>query len=187
MTKPLLTSEKTLTQLKTTQLEAETQRKVIEQVLHEKIQPLEHAINHQKATLLETNNNIVTQNQTLNNNIQQLSVAETEQQKASTIVIQQQAYLANNQALQQLPEKLPLWQSQYKQLTTQQASVQSLLSEQNNVEQTLLDLTSQQQVKQQQISECEKELQQLNKSQTSDGRASTTTCSKQPCGARNIG
>jgi len=157
----VVASEVSLTQLKTTQLEAETQRKVIEQVLHEKIQPLEHEINHQKATLLETNNNIVTQNQTLDNNIHQLSVAETEQQKASAIVMQQQVYLANNQALQQLPEKLPLWQSQYKQLTTQQASVQSLLSEQNNVEQTLVDLTSQQQVKQQQITEYEKELEQL--------------------------
>ncbi len=155
-------SEETLKQLKITQLEAEAKRKVIEQVLHDKIQPLEHAISHQKSTLIETNNNVARQNQTLNNNVNQLKTAETEQQKASTIVIQQQSYLANNQALQQLPEKLPLWQSQYKQLTTQQASVQRLLTEQSNVEQTLLGLTTQQQVKQQQISQCEEELQQLN-------------------------
>jgi exonuclease SbcC len=155
-------SETNLTQLKATQLEAEAKRKVIEQVLHDKIQPLEHAISHQKSTLIETNNNVSRQNQTLNNNINQLKMAETEQQKASTIVIQQQSYLANNQALQQLPEKLPLWQSQYKQLTTQQSSVQGLLAEQNNVEQTLLGLTTQQQVKQQQIAQCEEELQQLN-------------------------
>jgi len=155
-------SETNLTQLKATQLEAEAKRKVIEQVLHDKIQPLEHAISHQKSTLIETNNNVTRQNQTLNNNVNQLKTAETEQQKASTIVIQQQSYLANNQALQQLPEKLPLWQSQYKQLTTQQASVQGLLTEQSNVEQTLLGLTTQQQVKQQQISQCEGELQQLN-------------------------
>ena len=44
----------------------------------------------------------------LNNNVNKLKAAEVEQQKASSTVVQQQTYLANSQALQQLPEKLPL-------------------------------------------------------------------------------
>ncbi|KGJ92878.1 AAA family ATPase [Colwellia psychrerythraea] len=158
----VVTSEETLTQLKTTQFEAETQHKMIEQVLHEKIEPLEHAISHQKATLLETNNNVVTQNETLNHNIDNVKIAGVEQQKALTTVEQQQTYLANSQALQQLPEKLPLWQNQYQQLTKQQMSVQRLLSEQSNVDKTLSDLMTQQQVQQQHIAESEAQLQQLN-------------------------
>jgi exonuclease SbcC len=158
----VVASEATLTQLKTTQLEAETQRKVIEQVLHEKIEPLEHAINHQKTILLATSNNVSTQSQKLNDDTNKLEVARVEQQKALSTVGQQQAYLANSQSLQQLPEKLPLWQNQYQQLTLQHASVRRLLSEQSNVEKTLLSLTSEQQVQQQQIAESEGQLQQLN-------------------------
>jgi len=158
----VVASEKTLTELKTTQAEAETQRKVIEQVLHEKIEPLEHAISHQKSTLQETRNNVATQKQTLNFNTDNLKIAGVEQQHALTTVEQQKAYLANNQALQQLSEKLPLWQNQYQQLTVQQASMQRLLSDQSKVETTLLGLTSQQQGQQQQIADSEGQLQQLN-------------------------
>ncbi|WP_019029097.1 AAA family ATPase [Colwellia piezophila] len=161
----VITSEAALTQLKTTHLEAETQRKVIEQVLHEKIEPLEYTISHQKATLQETNNNVATQTQTLTLNTDKLKAAGVEQQKAFTIVEQQKAYLANGQALQQLPEKLPLWQNQYQQLTVQQASMQRLLSDQSSVEKTLLGLTSQQQGQQQQIADSEGQLQQLNNQQ----------------------
>ncbi|PKG82883.1 exonuclease SbcC [Colwellia sp. 75C3] len=158
----VVASEATLTQLKTTQLEAEAQRKVVEQVLHEKIEPLEHAISHQKTILLATSNNVSTQSQKLNDDTNKLEVAGVEQQKALSTVGQQQAYLANSQSLQQLPEKLPLWQNQYQQLTLQHASVRRLLSEQSNVEKTLLGLTSEQQVQQQQIAESEGQLQQLN-------------------------
>ena len=155
-------SKETLIQLKASQVEAEIQCKVIEQVLHDKIQPLEHAISHQKSTLQETTNNVTRQNQTLNHKLDNLKVAEVEQQKVSSTVVQQQAYLANSQVLQQLPEKLPLWQSQYQQLTVQQTSVQRLLAQQNKVEIALSDLSSQQKVQQQQIVNSEGELQQLN-------------------------
>ncbi|MFQ3312874.1 MAG: exonuclease SbcC [Colwellia sp.] len=158
----VVVSEVSLTKLKNTQLEAEIQRKVIEQVLHEKIAPLEHAINHQKATLQEINNNATTQNKALKLNTDNLTVAGVEQQKASIAVEQQQAYLTNSQALQQLPEKLPLWQNQYQQLMKQQTSVQRLLNEQRNVDETLSDLTSQQQIQQQQITESEAKLEQFN-------------------------
>lgn len=155
-------SAATLAQLKASEVAAETQRKVIEQVLHETIEPLEHTIGHQKAMLVEIHNNVATQNQTLKQTADNLLVAEVEQQKAATTVVQQQTYLTNNQALQQLPEKLPLWQNQYQQLTVQQVSVQRLLSEQSDVEKTLLGLTSQQQVQQQLITDSEGQLQQLN-------------------------
>ena len=160
--KAVVVSETALSQLKSKHLVAETQRKVIEQALHEKIHPLEHAITHQQVAVQETKNAVTTQRQALNVNNEALLAAEAEQQKAFTTVQQQQTYLANNQALQQLPEKLPLWQNQYQQLTQQQVNVQRLLTEQNNAEQTLSGLASQQQAQQQLIVNSEGELLRLN-------------------------
>jgi len=157
----VVTSSTALSQLKASQVTAEQQRKVIEQVVHEKIQPLEHTIAHQTSTVQETQNSVATQSQALKSNTESLTAVVVAQQQASTKVAKQQAYLANNQTLQQLPEKLPLWQNQYQQLTTQQANVQRLLTEQNSVEQTLSGLSSKQQVQQQQIAESAAQLQQL--------------------------
>ena len=49
----IVVSDEALTLLKNRHGEAEAQRKVIEQVLHEKIQPLDHNITHQQNALTE--------------------------------------------------------------------------------------------------------------------------------------
>ncbi|TMM41912.1 AAA family ATPase [Colwellia ponticola] len=157
----VIESDAALTALKNSQVAAEKQRKVIEQVIQEKIQPLEHAIAHQTATVQESKARVATQSQTLKDNHSNLATATLTQQAAASKVAEQQAYLATNEALQLLPEKLPLWQNQYQQLTAQQTNVQRLLTEQSAVEQTLSSLTAQQQLQQQKIAESDRKLQQL--------------------------
>ncbi|WP_057180796.1 AAA family ATPase [Colwellia sp. MT2012] len=161
----VLASDSVLTQLKTSQITAEKQRNVIEQVLQEKIQPLEHAITHQQAAWQETNNRVAGQSQELTVNEAALVTAQTEQEQILQTVVQQQEALAQGHALQQLPEKLPLWQNQYQQLTQQQVSVQGLLSEQSKLEQTLLGLQAQHQTQQQHITQSEGLLLALNEQQ----------------------
>ena len=156
----VLASDTTLTQLTSTQIAAEAERKVIEQVLQEKIGPLEYEITHQQAAWQDTKNTVASQSQELTVNVDALAKVQTEQEKALQTVMQQQESLAKGQALQQMPEKHPLWQNQYQQLTHQQASVQGLLTEQNNIEQTLVALLSQYQ-----ISHSEGELLRLNNQQ----------------------
>ena len=161
----VLVSDSSLTQLTSTQIAAEAERKVIEQVLQEKIGPLEYEITHQQAAWQDTKNTVASQSQELTVNVDALAKVQTEQEKALQTVMQQQESLAKGQALQQMPEKHPLWQNQYQQLTHQQASVQGLLTEQNNIEQTLVALLSQYQEQQQQISHSEGELLRLNNQQ----------------------
>ncbi|ALO34660.1 exonuclease SbcC [Colwellia sp. MT41] len=161
----VLASDSVLTQLKTSQITAEKQRNVIEQVLQEKIQPLEHAITHQQAAWQETNNRVAGQSQELTVNEAALVTAQTEQEQILQTVVQQQEALAQGHALQQLPEKLPLWQNQYQQLTQQQVSVQGLLTEQSKLEQTLLGLQTQHQTQQQHITQSEGLLLALNEQQ----------------------
>lgn len=155
-------SDETLTLLKNRHGEAETQRKVIEQVLHDKIQPLDHSITHQQNTLTETKSTITEQSKTLSENANALAALETKQLKAVETVQQQQAYLSQGQALATLPEKLPLWQNQYQQLSQLQANVNSLVNEQDNTEKALLTLQTSQQEQQLQITQSEDELKQLN-------------------------
>ncbi|WP_057831123.1 AAA family ATPase [Colwellia sp. TT2012] len=161
----VLASDSVLTQLKTSQITAEKQRNVIEQVLQEKIQPLEHAITHQQAAWQETNNSVAGQSKELTVNEAALVTAQTEQEQILQTVVQQQEALAQGHALQQLPEKLPLWQNQYQQLTQQQVSVQGLLTEQSKLEQTLLGLQAQHQTQQQHITQSEGLLLALNEQQ----------------------
>ena len=158
----VLVSDEALTLLKKCHNEAETQRKVIEQVLHDKIQPLDHAITHQQNTLTETKSTIAEQSEALNVNANALAALETEQLKAVETVQQQQAYLAQGQALAKLPEKLPLWNSQFKQLSQLQSNVVELVNEQSNIEKNVLTLQTKQQNQQLLITKSEDELKQLN-------------------------
>ena len=158
----IVVSDEALTLLKNRHGEAEAQRKVIEQVLHEKIQPLDHNITHQQNALTETKSTIAEQSKTLGVNTSALTALETEHQKAVETVQQQQAYLLQGQALAKLPEKLPLWQNQYQQLTELQANVVALVNEQDNTEKALLTLQTRQQAEQLKITHCEDELKQLN-------------------------
>jgi DNA repair protein SbcC/Rad50 len=155
-------SDEALTLLKNRHGEAEAQRKVIEQVLHDKIQPLDHSITHQQNALTETKNTIAKQSKTLSVNTNALTALETEHQKAAERVQQQQAYLSQGQALAKLPEKLPLWRSQHQQLSQLQANVVALVNEQDNTEKALLTLQTRQQEQQLQITQSEDELKQLN-------------------------
>jgi len=158
----IVVSDEALTLLKNRHGEAEAQRKVIEQVLHDKIQPLDHNITHQQNALTETKSTIAEQSKTLGVNTSALTALETEHQKAVETVQQQQAYLLQGQALAKLPEKLPLWQNQYQQLTELQANVVALVNEQDNTEKALLTLQTRQQEQQLQITQSEDELKQLN-------------------------
>ena len=158
----IIVSDEALTLLKNRHGEAEAQRKVIEQVLHDKIQPLDHNITHQQNTLTETKSTIAEQSKTLGVNTSALTALETEHQKAVETVQQQQAYLLQGQALAKLPEKLPLWQNQYQQLTELQANVVALVNEQDNTEKALLTLQTRQQAEQLKITQSEDELKQLN-------------------------
>ena len=158
----IVVSDEALTLLKNRHGEAEAQRKVIEQVLHDKIQPLDHNITHQQNTLTETKSTIAEQIKTLGVNTSALAALDTEHQKAVETVQQQQAYLSQGQALAKLPEKLPLWQNQYQQLTELQANVVALANEQDNTEKALLTLQARQQAEQLKITQSEDELKQLN-------------------------
>jgi len=158
----LLASEAALTQLQHRQSKEEAERTVVEQVLQEKLQPLEHAISHQKSALQVIKKTIASQSDELNANSAALVTAENIQQKALQTVTEQQEYLAKYQLLQQLPEKLPLWQNQYQQLSQLQGNKQHLLTEQNKVEQTLLALAANQNNQQKKIANSEVQLQQLN-------------------------
>jgi len=143
--------------------EAELQRKEIEQVLHDKIQPLDHAIVHQQTSLQVIEKTVVEQSEALKVNVNALTALETEHQKAATTVQQQQVYLSKSQSLAKLPEKLPLWQNQYQQLTQLQSTVVELFNEQGRIEQTLLTLQTKQQVQQKLTTQSEEELERLNK------------------------
>ena len=158
----IVVSDEALTRLKNRHGEAEAQRKVIEQALHDKIQPLDHNITHQQNALTETKSTIAEQSKTLSVNVNALDALETEHQKAVETVQQQQAYLSQGQALAKLPEKLPLWQNQYQQLTELQANVVALANEQDNTEKALLTLQARQQAEQLKITQSEDELKQLN-------------------------
>ena len=158
----IVVSDEALTLLKNRHGEAEAQRKVIEQVLHDKIQPLDHSITHQQNALTETKSTIAEQSKTLSVNTNALTALEAEHQKALETVQQQQAYLSQGQALAKLPEKLPLWQNQYLQLSQLQANVVVLINEQDNTEKALLSLQTRQQEQQLQITQSEDELKQLN-------------------------
>ncbi len=158
----IVVSDEALTLLKSRHGEAETQRKVIEQVLHDKVQPLDHSISHQQNALTETKNTIAEQSKTLGVNTNALIALETEHKKAIETVQQQQAFLSKGQALAKLPEKLPLWKNQYQQLSQLQANVVALINEQDNTEKTLLTIKNSQQEQQLQISQSEGELKQLN-------------------------
>ena len=158
----IVVSDEALTLLKNRHGEAESQRKVIEQVLHDKIQPLDHNITHQQNALTEIKSTIAEQSKTLDVNTNALTALETEHQKAIVTVQQQQAYLSQGQALAKLPEKLPLWQNQYQQLRQLQADVGSLVNEQDNTGKALLTLRTRQQEQQLQITQSEDELKQLN-------------------------
>jgi len=163
--KTVLASDEALSTLLQQQAKEEAERKVIEQVLQDKIEPLDHAITHQKSALEATRKTIATQSQELSVNEKAVLAAQAEQQSASNTVSQQQAYLAKGEALQQLPEKLPLWKNQLQQLNQQQSNVQGLLNEQNKVEQTLFGLAAKQEEQQQSIARSEGQLQQLNDQQ----------------------
>ena len=158
----IVVSDEALTLLKNRHGEAEAQRKVIEQVLHDKIQPLDHNITHQQNALTETKSTIAEQSKTLGVNTSALTALDTEHQKAVETVQQQQSYLLQGQALAKLPEKLPLWQNQYQQLTELQANVVALVNEQDNTEKALLTLQTRQQAEQLKITQSEDELKQLN-------------------------
>lgn len=154
-------SDKTLTQLKKEQLIAEKQRKIIEQVLHEKIQPLDHAISHQQALIQASQDSIETQNTALLLSSDAFKLAQVAQQDALKTVQQQQAYLSSSHALQHLPEKLPLWKIQFNQLTQQQVNVRRLVIEQDKVAGTLVSIDAKKKLQQQEISNTEETLQQL--------------------------
>ena len=158
----VLLSDTALTELKSTQQKAEAQRKVIELVLNDQVQPLEHTIKHQQATLQDTINTIAMQDKTLEDNADNLRSAEVSQQKAFKTVQDQKVYLESSQTLQQLPEKLPLWQNQYQQLIVHEVAINRFLIDKNKVEASLLALNSQQQTQQQTIAKSEDELLQLN-------------------------
>ena len=158
----VLVSDKSLTLLKKHHEEAQTQRKVIEQVLDDKIQPLDHTITHQQAALQETEKLLAEQSEILNGNTKVLADSVREQQQAAATVQQQEVYLAQGQSLATLPERLPLWSSQFQQLTQLQANVAVLANEQSSIDQALLTLQAEQQAQQGQLTQSEKQLTQLN-------------------------
>jgi exonuclease SbcC len=159
--KAVLVNDEALALLKIRHDEAEAQRKVIEQVLQDKIQPLDHNIAHQQSALEETEKLLVQQSNTLSVNVSTLAASEAEQQQALATVTEQQVYLSQGQALAKLPEKLPLWTNQFQQLTQLQANVAALANEQSSIGQTLLTLQAEQQAQQVQQAEGEKQLTQL--------------------------
>jgi len=154
-------SDSALVHLKALQEEAEIKRKVIEQTLHDKIQPLEHAIAHQEAAVQETKALVTKQSQKLTTSNDALFARRAEQKQALAHVQQQQEFLTKSQGLKQLPEKLPLWQNQYQQLIQKQAYVSSLLSQESELNQTISTLEGQQQNHQQEIVRAQGELTQL--------------------------
>lgn len=158
-------SEQQLLVLKNRQNEVATQRQQTEHVLHDKIQPLEHAINHQESTLQQTASDLEIQSKALTENITKVVALKLEQQNALNTVQQQQRYLSQGHALAQLPEKLPLWQNQFSQLSQLQTSIQSFSREQSHLSEILLSLANQQEVQQDKITGYEGELQQLNTQQ----------------------
>jgi exonuclease SbcC len=155
-------SASALTQLQQRLTTDEANRTHIEQVLQDKIQPLEHAISHQTSILKETNNSATNQKQALDVNSTALIAVKSQQSSAVESLSKQREYLAKAKALGELPEKLPLWKNQFQQLSQQQAFKLQILTEQNNVEQTLLGLADKHSVQQQGIEQSETKLHQIN-------------------------
>ncbi|MBU2871663.1 AAA family ATPase [Colwellia sp. E2M01] len=158
----LLQSEKELHDLKTTHAKAEQQRKAIEQVLSDKIQPIEQEISHNNKALQSIQDALTTQNKVLLSSKTAQKVSEAEHQQVLVTVQTQQTYLTQNQPLAQLHEKLPLWQNHYLQLTQWQQGIQNTLSEQHKAELMLSSLQTEQQAQQQTITDTEAQLVALN-------------------------
>ncbi len=154
-------SEADLLKLKAEQGEAEGKRKKIEQVLQDKIQPLEHAIEHQKAAIAESKKQVAEQSQYLTKSEIDLLAIETEQKQLFQQVEQQQVFISKSKGLEQLSEKLPLWQNQFLQLTQKQSNASSLLQEKKTLEQTMQNLEGQQKSQQQAIDVSQNTLTQL--------------------------
>ncbi|MEW6993879.1 SbcC/MukB-like Walker B domain-containing protein [Colwelliaceae bacterium MEBiC 14330] len=137
-------SETDLLALKARFSEAEEKRHEVEQILREKIQPLDHAISHQEAAIKESKQLLSAQQQQLNNSQQALLTNQTEHSRVLQQVEQQKTFLSNHQELKQLPEKLPLWRNQYQQLSEKLSNASRLFTERNALEQTVKKIDIQQ-------------------------------------------
>ncbi|TYK66754.1 AAA family ATPase [Colwellia echini] len=159
--KTLLANEQKLTELKNSQAIAEAQRKTIEQVINEKIQPLEQEITHNNNALQTIQNELTAQNSTLASSKTVLIAIETEHQQVFTTVQAQQTVLTDGESLAHLHEKLPVWQNNYQQLTKWQQDIENTIAEQKQAELALSRLEEQRQVQQTAIKESEGHLQAL--------------------------
>ena len=144
-------SETDLLQLKAQQRAAEDKRHYIEQILQDKIQPLEHAISHQKTAIKETKKLLSDKQQQLSISQQVLLTNEAEHQSTLQQLEQQQKFINNSQGLKKLPEKLPLWQNQYQQLIAKKSNANSLLTQTHSLEHELEKLDGQEQKQQQAV------------------------------------
>lgn len=160
--KEVLASDEALTLLKVRHGEAEAQRKVIEQVLHDEIQPLDHTIAHLKTSLVEANKLLEEQSNSLIANEKTLAASDIEQQQALATVTEQQVYLSQGKSLAKLPEKLPLWSSQFQQLIQLQTNAAALFNDQSSLDKSIARLQVEQQAQQVQITQSEAQLSQLN-------------------------
>ena len=151
LTQASANSETALVQLKAQQAEAEAKRKVIEQTLQDKIQPLEHAISHQQTALQEGQVLLAAQSQKLSSCNEALVAKQSEQKQALSQVQHQQEFLSKNKGLELLPEKLPLWRNQYQQLIQKQSHVSNLLAQKAQLSQEITHLKQQEQNQQQAI------------------------------------
>ncbi len=165
----IIQSEEKLKYLSTqlTQSEQDFQEKsqqwqATEDLIHEKVLPLEQSIAHLQAQLEKITAQLTPlaqQKQTLANKIAQY---QQEQNALAQALAKQQDYLDQNNHYQGLAEKLPLWQNQAKSITYQQQEISHLIAQQQTQEK---QLSTGEQKQQQYINDQQKTQQKISQLQ----------------------
>ncbi|MGL1956244.1 MAG: AAA family ATPase [Colwellia sp.] len=93
--------------------DTEDARKKIESLILEKIVPIDNTIANNQARICETEQTLQQLNKTLTVEHDALLIQQKQQKILINTIEKQESYIAANGALAQLPEKLPLWQSQF--------------------------------------------------------------------------
>jgi exonuclease SbcC len=120
----------------------------IENLIIEEVIPLDNKIFHWVKQKEESANKLVelaSAQQLSKNNCDKLA---NEQEQHQVQFIKNEGFISNNQILKLLPEKLPLWQSQYQYLSLTEDEVQQILSDQKSLHLQRQQLNVQQETQQ---------------------------------------
>ncbi len=115
-------SQTEFTLLQSNQAQAEIRRKASESLLVEKIIPLDTVMAKQQQEVYENKAQLKHVNEMLVQEAKAISNVQQEHELLNNIIKKHTQFIEENKPVKHLPEKLPLWENQFVQLTQRQAS-----------------------------------------------------------------